>query len=154
MKLIVQIPCLNEADQLPETLAEIPRHIDGIDSIEVLLIDDGSTDGSAAVAKQHGVDHVVPVVPCVLAGMQRGSSLRSHQSGSAGACCTVATSRQSPPESCPQLQSDAEADPASRNSTAPMANTWRRVLMEPIPQLTLRPPCRNKTSKAEHGCGG
>ena len=59
MKLIIQIPCLNEADQLPETLAEIPRHIDGIDTIEVLLLDDGSTDGSAEIATSHGVDHVV-----------------------------------------------------------------------------------------------
>ncbi len=59
VKLIVQIPCLNEAETLPETLAEIPRHIEGIDEVEVLVIDDGSTDGTATIARQHGVDHVV-----------------------------------------------------------------------------------------------
>ncbi len=58
MKLIVQIPCLNEADTLPATLAEIPRNIDGFDAVEVLVIDDGSTDGTADVARRHGVEHV------------------------------------------------------------------------------------------------
>ena len=47
MKLIVQIPCLNEAETLPATLAEIPRKIEGFDEVEILVIDDGSTDGTA-----------------------------------------------------------------------------------------------------------
>lgn len=59
MKLIIQIPCYNEADQLPETLAELPREIHGFDEVEWLIIDDGSTDGTAEVARAHGVDHVV-----------------------------------------------------------------------------------------------
>jgi glycosyltransferase involved in cell wall biosynthesis len=58
-KLIIQIPCLNEAATLPATLAELPRSIPGIDTIEVLVIDDGSRDGTADVARGSGVDHVV-----------------------------------------------------------------------------------------------
>jgi glycosyltransferase involved in cell wall biosynthesis len=58
-KLIVQIPCLNEAETLPETLRDLPRDIDGIDTIEILVIDDGSSDETAAVARRHGVHHVV-----------------------------------------------------------------------------------------------
>jgi glycosyltransferase involved in cell wall biosynthesis len=59
LKLIIQIPCLNEADTLPATLADLPRSIPGIDVIEVLVIDDGSRDRTADVARAAGVDHVV-----------------------------------------------------------------------------------------------
>src|SRR3954453_16520749 len=59
MKLIVQIPCFNEAGQLPETLAQIPRSVQGFDQVEWLVIDDGSEDETLEVARAHGVDHVV-----------------------------------------------------------------------------------------------
>jgi glycosyltransferase involved in cell wall biosynthesis len=59
MKLIVQIPCLNEQHTLPETVAGIPRDIMGVDKVEVLIIDDGSTDRTVEVAREIGVDHIV-----------------------------------------------------------------------------------------------
>ncbi len=59
MKLVIQIPCYNEERTLPGTLNDLPREIDGIDEIEVLIIDDGSTDKTVAVARAHGVEHVV-----------------------------------------------------------------------------------------------
>lgn len=59
MKLIIQIPCLNEAETLPIALADLPKQIPGIDVIETLIIDDGSRDETVAVARAHGVHHVV-----------------------------------------------------------------------------------------------
>lgn len=59
MKLCIQIPCLNEAETLPAVLATMPKHIEGIKEIIVVIIDDGSTDETVAVAKAHGVSHFV-----------------------------------------------------------------------------------------------
>ncbi len=59
MKLIVQIPCLNEEETLPITLKGIPKEIEGIDSIETLVIDVGSSDRTVEVARQHGVNHIL-----------------------------------------------------------------------------------------------
>src|SRR6476620_6498216 len=59
MKLIIQIPCFNEADQLPQTLADLPRAVDGFDVVEWLVIDDGSSDETITLARSHGVDHLV-----------------------------------------------------------------------------------------------
>ena len=59
MKVIIQIPCLNEEATLPATLADLPRAIEGVDSIETLVIDDGSTDATVEVARECGVDHIL-----------------------------------------------------------------------------------------------
>jgi len=70
MKLIIQIPCYNEAETLPDTLKMLPRTIEGFDQVEVLIIDDGSIDDTAEVARRAGSDHVVRM---------------SHHAGLAGA---------------------------------------------------------------------
>jgi glycosyltransferase involved in cell wall biosynthesis len=59
MKLIIQIPCFNEALTLPETLNNLPKQILGVDQIEILVIDDGSQDNTSEVARQNGADHIV-----------------------------------------------------------------------------------------------
>lgn len=59
MKLIIQIPCLNEENSLPITLKDLPHKIDGIDCIETLVIDDGSTDRTVEIARQHRVTHIL-----------------------------------------------------------------------------------------------
>jgi glycosyltransferase involved in cell wall biosynthesis len=59
VKLVIQIPCLNEEESLPQVLSELPRAVVGFDEVEWLIIDDGSTDGTIEVARRHGVDHLV-----------------------------------------------------------------------------------------------
>lgn len=59
MKLIIQIPCFNEETTLPICLKALPRSVEGFDTVEWLIIDDGSTDNTVQVAEEHGVDHIV-----------------------------------------------------------------------------------------------
>ncbi len=59
MKLIIQIPCLNEEETLPSTIESLPKKIEGIDEIEVLIVDDGSSDNTSQVAKKCGAHHIV-----------------------------------------------------------------------------------------------
>ncbi len=59
MKLVIQIPCFNEAETLARTVEDLPKQLEGISEIELLVIDDGSTDGTAGIAQQLNVDHIV-----------------------------------------------------------------------------------------------
>ncbi len=74
MKLIIQIPCLNEELALPATLADLPREVEGFDVVEWLIIDDGSTDRTVDVARENGVDHIVRLTnnKGLAAGFQAG----------------------------------------------------------------------------------
>ncbi len=74
MKLIVQIPCLNEEETLPATIADLPRQVDGVDEIELLVVDDGSTDRTVEVARESGVHHIVRLTNTkgLAAGFQAG----------------------------------------------------------------------------------
>jgi glycosyltransferase involved in cell wall biosynthesis len=74
MKLIVQIPCLNEEATLPATVAALPREIAGVDEVELLVIDDGSTDRTVEVARANGVEHIVRLTnnKGLAAGFQAG----------------------------------------------------------------------------------
>jgi glycosyltransferase involved in cell wall biosynthesis len=74
MKLIIQIPCLNEETTLPATLADLPREVPGFDVVEWLVIDDGSTDRTIEVARANGVDHIVKLTnnKGLAAGFQAG----------------------------------------------------------------------------------
>jgi glycosyltransferase involved in cell wall biosynthesis len=74
MKLIIQIPCFNEESTLPATLSDLPREVEGIDTVEWLVIDDGSTDRTVEVAREHGVHHIVRLTnnKGLAAGFQAG----------------------------------------------------------------------------------
>ena len=83
MKLIIQIPCLNEEETLPRVLAQLPRELEGFDAVEWLVVDDGSTDRTAEVARAGGVDHLVRLTnnkglaAAFQAGARRGAEARA-----------------------------------------------------------------------------
>jgi glycosyltransferase involved in cell wall biosynthesis len=74
VKLIIQIPCFDEEETLPVTLADLPREAPGFDVVEWLVVDDGSTDRTVEVAREHGVDHIVRLTnnKGLAAGFQAG----------------------------------------------------------------------------------
>lgn len=89
MKLIIQIPCYNEEETLPITFSQLPKHIDGIDEIEYLIINDGSKDRTVEVAKQLGVHHIVDMMNN--RGLAKGFMAGIHACLSLGADIIVNT---------------------------------------------------------------
>ncbi len=89
MKVIIQIPCLNESGTLPAVINGIPRKIDGVDRIEVLVIDDGSVDGTSEAAKSGGADHIIRFNRTV--GLARAFKAGIEKSAELGADITVNT---------------------------------------------------------------
>jgi glycosyltransferase involved in cell wall biosynthesis len=88
-KVVIQIPCFNEEETLPKTLSELPRELEGVDEVEWLVVDDGSRDGTAAVARRHGVDHLVQLTRNE--GLARAFSQGLEASLQAGATVIVNT---------------------------------------------------------------
>ncbi len=88
-KLIIQIPCYNEEETLSTVLAALPRKISGIDEIEILVVNDGSTDNTVEVARRHGVDHIVDLP--VNQGLARAFMLGIQRSLAEGADIIVNT---------------------------------------------------------------
>jgi glycosyltransferase involved in cell wall biosynthesis len=107
MKLVIQIPCYDEEESIGRTLDELPGHLDGIDTIEVLIIDDGSSDRTAEGARRHGAHHVV--------------SLKNHQ----GLATAFRTGLKSALELGADLIVNTDADNQYRASDLP-------ALIEPI----------------------
>jgi glycosyltransferase involved in cell wall biosynthesis len=89
VKLIIQIPCYNEEEALPEALACLPRQVPGVDIVEWLIINDGSKDRTVEVAKAHGVDHIVDLP--VNMGLAHGFMAGLHRALAEGADIIVNT---------------------------------------------------------------
>jgi glycosyltransferase involved in cell wall biosynthesis len=142
-KLIIQIPCLNEAQTLPATLADLPKSIAGVDTIEILVIDDGSRDGTADVARACGVDHIVR--------LRRNKGLAAaFQAGidaclKAGADFIVNTDADNqyagheiPKLLAPLLRGEADICIGDRNITGLSHMSWRKRQLQSLGSWVVR----------------
>ena len=167
VKLIIQIPCLNERETLPETIAALPRHIPGIDEIEVLIIDDGSTDGTAERAAElrrppraafpaesrlgaaftAGIDagielgaDIIVNTDATISTRVRTSPCWSRPSSPAGPSWSSATARPTRSRTFPRSRSCCSAGaPASCVSYRPPTFRTRRAASRNQPQGRARP---------------
>jgi len=142
-KLIIQIPCLNEAQTLPATLADLPRSIPGIDAIEVLVIDDGSRDGTADVARACGVDHIVR--------MRRNKGLAAAFTAGIDACLKAGADyivntdadnqyggHEIPKLLEPLLRGDADICIGDRNIAELQTMSWRKRQLQRLGSWVVR----------------
>jgi glycosyltransferase involved in cell wall biosynthesis len=143
MKLIIQIPCLNEAETLPDTLADLPRAVPGIDVIETLVIDDGSSDATAAVARAHGVTHVLRfrrrkgLAAAFIAGvdacLQHGADIIVNTDGD-----NQYAGREIPKLVAPLLAGDADIVIGDRNIRVLGHMSWPRKLLQRLGSWVVR----------------
>lgn len=156
MRVFVQIPCLNEEETLPLVLKSIPRHIDGVDEVEILVIDDGSTDRTVEVARELGVQHFVFHARNM--GLARSFSDGVNYALAHGADIVVNTDgdNQYPQDMIPQLVRpvvDGEADIAiADRQTAKIAEfSWFKKKMQHIGSEVVNHAAGTKLPDAASG---
>jgi glycosyltransferase involved in cell wall biosynthesis len=142
-KLIIQIPCLNEATTLPSTLADLPTRVPGIDVIETLIIDDGSRDGTADVARAAGVHHIVRLTRNK--GLAAAFMAGIDASLKAGADFIVNTDadnqysgREIPKLVAPLLRGEADIVIGDRNIAEVQHMSWRKRQLQRLGSWVVR----------------
>jgi len=142
MKLVIQIPCLNEEKTLPITLADIPKKIDGIDEIEILVIDDGSTDKTAEVAKSCGANYIKLHQRKGLAGAFRAGLEKSLELGADIIVNTDADNQYKgqdiPLLIKPIIEKKADMVIGSRNIDTIEHFSWVKKMLQKIGSLVVR----------------